>query len=299
MVFSVGRSSARHPLIRLARRLVAVLAGTAIVLGTALVSLPAQAAPVARHVGWSSYAFTHFSVRVGDVIYSPAHGTLVYTVVCVRSLPAGSTGGRTRISWSPWRVTTAHGSYAPAVYDASHPPSQMFPAAGYYRPGECAAGWVPYATAAGAVTKIKYNNSLGNAAVWSMPPATYDTLLGATRTFPRFKVRVLATAKDSEGWWAGARVRVCVTSSTGYPTGVPVNQTPWTLSTNRGVFTTMIMQEGAPNFGPDFPWSTRLKKGQCATGWVAFALVGYGEGLQLKRVNYRNSFGNAASWKAF
>lgn len=149
------------------------------------------------------------------------------------------------------------------------------------------------------MTKIKYSNSLGNKANWSMPPASYNTSLGATRTFARFKIRVHQTAVDADGYWAGARVTLCVRSSSGYPSGVPINQTPWTLSTNRGVFTTMIMQEGAPTFGPDFPWSTRLHAGQCRTGWIAFALIGYGEDLHLKQVNYRDTFGNAASWRAF
>ncbi len=283
---------------RLARGLSALVTGLVMLVGFGLLALPAQAAPVSRHIGWSSHSFTHFSVRVGDVIYSPAHGTLVYTLICVRSLPAGSVGGKTRISWDPWRVTTTKGSYAPKVYDASHPPDQMLASSGYYRPGECAGGWIPYATAQGAVTKISYSNSLGNQATWSMPPQSPTTNLGVTRTFARFTVRVHQTALEPDGAWAGARITVCVTSATGYPAGIPIDQTSWTLSTNRGVFTTMVMQEGLPSFGPDFPWRTKLHAGQCATGWIAFALVGYGEDLQLKQVNYRNGFANAASWRA-
>ena len=283
---------------RVARGAAGAVAGLSVVAGLAAVAPPAHAAPVSRHIGWGSYSFTHFSVRVGDVVADPAHGTLVYTVVCVRSLPAGSVGGRTRISWDPWRITTTKGSYAPKVYDASHPPARMFPKSRNYGVGQCAAGWIPYATAKGAVTKISYANSLGNSAAWSTPPQTANTSLGVTRSFARFTLRVHQTAVDPDGYWAGARATVCVVSDAGYPAGVPVDQTPWTLSTDRGVFTTMIMQEGAPQFGTEFPWSTKLHAGQCVTGWIGFALIGYGEGIQLRQVSYRNSLGNAASWHA-
>lgn len=134
---------------RSVRGALALVTGLFVLVGLAFVAAPAQAATVNRHIGWSKYSFQHFSVRVGDVIYSPAHGTLVYTVVCVRSLPPGSVGGKTRISWDPWRITTTHGSYAPKVYDASHPPEGMFKKSGYYRRGDCAGGWIPYATAVG------------------------------------------------------------------------------------------------------------------------------------------------------
>ena len=110
-----------------ARRMLTLLAALGLVIGlTGLAPTSAQAAPLSRQLGWTA-TFPHFNVTVGNVVYSPAHGTLVYTLVCVRSLPPGSTGGRTRISWDPWRLTTTSGTVAPRVYDASHPPEGMFP----------------------------------------------------------------------------------------------------------------------------------------------------------------------------
>lgn len=281
-----------------ARRILTLLAALGLVIGCAAVApTSAQAAPLSRQLGWTA-TFPHFNVTVGNVVYSPAHGTLAYTVVCVRSLPPGSTGGRTRISWDPWRLTTTSGTVAPRVYDASHPPEGMFRAAGYYRPGDCAGGWIPYADASGAVTKISYSNSLGNQATWFAPPRTPNTNLGVTRTFSHFSVTVLQTTVDAGRYWAGARVKVCVRSASGFPGGVPITQTPWTLSANRGIFTTLIMQEGFPDFGPEFPWSTRLDVGECASGWIAFPISGFGSGIALNQVSYHNSLGHAASWRA-
>ena len=168
---------------RLPRTITAAAAGLGLLVAS-LQAAPAEAAPVSRHLGWPATSFTHFTVDAGPVVYSPAHGTIVYSTVCVRSLPPGSTGGKTRISWDPWRVSTAKGTVAPAVFDASHPPQPMFPKSASYRVGECASGWVPYATAKGAVTKVSYANSLGNQVSWSMPPQSPNTNLGVQRSFP-------------------------------------------------------------------------------------------------------------------
>ena len=264
---------------------------------TELVPTEAAALSTSRPVGRTA-TFDHFTVTVGNVVKDPAHGRLVYTAVLVRSLPPGSSGGKTRISWDPWRVTAANGAVSPAVFDASHPPENMFPSSGSYGVDDGASGWLPYATSDGPVSKIRYANSLGDQATWLTPPRTADTDLGVTRTFTNFKVTVHQTTMDASGFWAGARIKVCVRSAAGFPNGVPISQTPWTISTNRGVFTTMIIQEGAPDFGPEFPWSTKLDVGECASGWVAFPLIGYGSGLVINQVNYHNSLGDAASWRA-
>lgn len=284
-------ASVRRWLCLIAAVVVTAVAGT---LGT-----PASATTISRQLSWTA-TFPHFSVTVGDVVNDPAQGRLVYTVVCVRSLPAGSTGGGTRISWDPWTMTTTSGTVHPGVYDASHLPAQMFPRSATYRVGDCAGGWLPYATASGATTTITYANSLGDRAVWTVPPRTADTALGVSRTFPHFTARVLRTTVSSDGSWAGAYVQTCVRSlPAGTTGGVALSQLPWTMTSNRGLFTTMIMQEGAPIFGGrNYPWTTTLTPGHCAEGWVAFALIGHGDGLRVDQVSYRNFLGDHASWAA-
>ena len=95
----------------------------------------------------------------------------------------------------------------------------MFRASGLLRRGDGAGGWLPYADAEGAVTKISYSNSLGNQATWCTPPSTPNTDLGVTRTFPNFEVTVLQTTTDAGRFWAGARIKVCVRSAAGFPGG--------------------------------------------------------------------------------
>ena len=52
-------------------------------------------------------------------------------------------------------------------------------------------------------------------------------------------------------------------------------------------------QEGVSPWDPVYPYSKRLKQGQCASGWLPFAVP---KGTRVDRVNYRNSFDDRVSW---
>ena len=53
------------------------------------------------------------------------YGYLIKLKVCVNHLPPGSTGGKTRISWDPWTISTNHGTRHPSVQE--DPPVPTFP----------------------------------------------------------------------------------------------------------------------------------------------------------------------------
>lgn len=279
---------------RSARIRVAIITVIAAVVGGLAVVAPAEAA-TSRSLGRTA-THPYFKVTVGNVILSPAHGTLVYASVCVRKLPPGSTGGKTRVSWDPWRLTTTEGTVKVKVYDGSHPPANMFPPSVRVAKGNCAGGFLPFATARGRMTKISYGNSLGEQSTWVAPPKSADTTLGTTRSYAHLTVKVTKTMVDE--YWAGAYVRTCVTSRpAGVRGSVLLTQRPWTITTNHGVITTLIMQEGAADFpGREYPWRTRVSPGTCVQGWVYFPLAYYPEQISITRVNYHNNLGNQASW---
>jgi hypothetical protein len=108
--------------------------------------------------------FKHFKVTVSEVKRHSANQVRIKAKVCVRSLPPDPQGNRTRISRDPWAVRaggqTIKASGATFAGD--------FPSASNatFRVGECASGWVPFATA-DHVTRVKYTNGVGNVAVWS------------------------------------------------------------------------------------------------------------------------------------
>jgi hypothetical protein len=85
--------------------------------------------------------------------------------VCVNALPPGSTGGKTRISLEPWAINGDSGKDK-ADPDAD---STTFPTAKRYKKGQCASGWITFASDdyyAADVHQVIYQNSLGNRAVW-------------------------------------------------------------------------------------------------------------------------------------
>ena len=116
---------------RLFRRLaviaLAVLTTTFGLVGIATAGAATASAPAPKQVRPGTAAtFTHFRVTVGNIVRTPSQGLLVHASVCVRSLPPGSTGGKTRISWQPWTLVTNTGTFRPHLYDGSHPPRPLF-----------------------------------------------------------------------------------------------------------------------------------------------------------------------------
>ena len=110
----------------------------------------------------SSVAFRHFKVSVTQ-INRDASQVRLQAKVCVRSLPPDPQGNRTRISWDPWSVRAGSRSIEPDL--RASPLKDEFPADATYRVGQCAAGWIPFATSS-AVTQIVYANGVGDRAVW-------------------------------------------------------------------------------------------------------------------------------------
>jgi hypothetical protein len=117
----------------------------------------------------STATFTYFTVKVTDT-RTDDRGFRAYAKVCVRKLPPGSTGGKTRISWDPWAANAGvHFGYAPWVFDASHTWANLFPQSKKYAKGQCAQGWVPFENVDSSlsVDRVAYRNSLGNQAFWT------------------------------------------------------------------------------------------------------------------------------------
>lgn len=284
-------------LVRIIRLVLAGALGNLLLLG--VLPGPAEAKTVSRRLGQTA-TFTYVKVTVGNVIHTDSDGLLVMATVCVVKLPPGSTGGKTRISWDAWRLTTTKGTVKPHVHDASHPPYAMFPRSKRVKKGDCAGWWLPFSTAQGAVTTIAYASSRGDKATWTTPPRSTKRKIGSTKRFSHFAVTVTKTRIDKDRYWAGAYVKTCVTSR---PTGdrgkIRVSVAPWTLSTTQGVVTAnLIIQEGAPNFpGREYPWSTKISVGSCARGWVYFPMAFFPEHWKITQVDYRNSLGDRASWR--
>jgi hypothetical protein len=256
--------------------------------GPAATPKAAAAVPV-RPLG-STATFTHFSVTVqGTVIDPEHHGYMVKLRVCVRSLPPGSTGGRTRISRDPWTVTAGGRTHRPSVQEN---PPDTFPrpyrTEGRFRVGECATGWLPFWSAAGAqVTSINYANSLGNRARWQSGPL----LLGSTATFQHFTVRV--SAVEMTNYWIGVRATTCVRSVPYGRKTVRISSDPWSLTTSPGNVSLTITQKGSSPWRRIYPEETRLAKGQCVTGWLPFDRTR----REVRSVRYSNSLGDQASWR--
>ena len=239
--------------------------------------------------------FGHFRVTVGNLVRTPSQGQLVYASVCVRSLPAGSVGGKTRISWDPWRVVTSSGTYRARLYDGSHPPATMFPRSGRYAEGDCAFGYLPFSTATGTITGVRYHNGVEDAAVWSTPPNA-TRKLGTRTTLDRLSVMASRVQHDRGPHWYGAKVKICATS---LPAGAPpirVSAGSWTLSTDHGVLTQVITQEGAPSFGTAYPQTAQLTRRRCAAGWVGFPMTYYADGVSVTQVNFRDQAGREVSF---
>lgn len=97
-----------------------------------------------------------------------AQGLVVRAQVCITSLPPGSTGGQTRISWDPWQVisTSPAGTHGARLCDGSHPPATMFPMSGRYPSGTCVSGLIPFADQITPASQVDYMNEVGDRAEW-------------------------------------------------------------------------------------------------------------------------------------
>ena len=111
--------------------------------------------------------FKYFTVRVTHV-QAEEFWFGVRAKVCVRRLPPGSTGHKTRVSWDPWSLSTDHGTIPMAIaQEGTSPWSNVFPESIRLRKGECVSGWLPFAAHDDvAVSKVKYHNTLGNKIAW-------------------------------------------------------------------------------------------------------------------------------------
>lgn len=252
----------------------------------------AAAPPTPRPIG-STATFPHFGITVLQTAMDPEyHGFMVRLRVCVRSLPPGSTGGRTRISWDPWTVTAGGRTHRPSVQE--DPPHETFPrpyrSEGRFRVGECAIGWLPFwsVKADDRVTSVDYHNALRNRARWRGGPWA----IGSVATFDHFTVRV--TAVDLREDWMGVRARICVRSVPKGSRTVRVSWDPWSLATARGVVRPMLDHVGDSVWSPRrYPIQTRLAKGQCRAGWLPFLRPR----TEVQTIRYRNSLGDQASWR--
>jgi len=110
----------------------------------------------------SSASFEHFTVSVTQVSRNSSHVRL-QAKVCVKSLPPNPQGNRTRISWDPWSILAGSRTIEPDF--GAGPFEDGFPADATYRVGQCASGWIPFATDRTA-TQIVYANGVGDRAVW-------------------------------------------------------------------------------------------------------------------------------------
>jgi hypothetical protein len=267
-----------------------VATASALLAAGCIAATPKAAAAVPVRPLGSTATFTHFRVTVQGTVMDPEHhGYMVKLRVCVRSLPPGSTGGRTRISRDPWTVTAGGRTHWPSVQENS---ADTFPrpnrTEGRFRVGECATGWLPFWSVASApVTSINYANSLGNRARWKTQPWR----LGSAATFSHFTVRVNAVELTED--WIGIQATTCVRSVPHGPKTVRISWDPWSLTTSRGNVPPKITQQASSPWRRVYPKETRLAKGQCVTGWLPFELPRGKVGS----VRYSNSLGNQASWR--
>ncbi|HYP44738.1 MAG TPA: hypothetical protein VEQ66_06035 [Propionibacteriaceae bacterium] len=117
----------------------------------------------------STATFGHFTVKVTQT-RQDERGFRAYATTCVRSLPPGSTGGKTRLSWGPFVAHAGtHFAFAPLVHDASHTWDDLYRQDGRYRVGQCVQGWVPFEGVDQSlpVDRLTYRNSLGDVAFWT------------------------------------------------------------------------------------------------------------------------------------
>lgn len=129
--------------------------------------------------------------------------------VCVNSLPPDPQGNRTRISWDPWSIQVGSRAVRPNAAGATGTGS--FPADATYKVGQCASGWIPFATNA-KITRISYHNGVGDTAVWNPTNlAAKPTTQTSQQSRTRAKTKITDQVKDYDN---------CTALHADYPHGV-------------------------------------------------------------------------------
>jgi hypothetical protein len=288
---------------RLARAAVALTAVGTMLAGGLVAMAPAEAAtskpstPKTSTITLGTTAhFDNFDVTVIKTLMDPDYyGYVIKLKVCVTKLPAGSTGGKTRISWDPWSVTTTKHTRYPSVQE--DPPPDTFPrpyqSEGRFKLGECASGWLPFwsVTTKDKIISINYDNSLGDHARWA--PTKKSLAIGKAKSFKQVKVLVSKVRRDE--FWYGVKIKTCVASLPADKKSIHVGWDQWSLSTDQGAIPMAIAQEGVSPWSPVYPEAKRLKKGECIAAWLPFAAH---DDVRVRKINYRSSTGDKVSWTA-
>jgi hypothetical protein len=252
-----------------------------------------QGPPVIVSVG-TPVSFADFTVTVDRLQWTAAQGLLVQAEVCVRKLPAEPTNGNTtRISWDPWTVNSSTASFLPRLADGSHPPADLFPSQDFYRVGECARGWLPFADAPATtdLSAISYRNELGDQAIWVPAGAKAD--LGRKVAFPYLTVSVNGIIAAGREY--AVQVTTCVTKlPPGTPkTGLRLSREPWRLETDHGEVTIDAPLTDVLPLPTTYPQEGRYHVGDCVTGYIPF---GISRGAVVDAIRYDNSLGDHAVW---
>jgi hypothetical protein len=237
--------------------------------------------------------FADFTVTVDQLQWTPGQGLLVQAEVCVRKLPPEPTNGNTtRISWDPWTVNSSTATFGPKLADASHPPADLFRSQDFYRVGECARGWLPFADApeTADISAVSYRNELGNQAVWVPADAKAD--IGRKATFPYLTVSVNEVLA-LRGEYA-IQVTTCVTKlPPGTPkTGLRLSWEPWRLETDHGEVTIDDPLTDIYPLPTTYP-EGRYHVGDCVRGFIPY---GISRGAVVRAIRYDNTLGDHAIW---
>jgi hypothetical protein len=125
-----------------------------------------QGRPAIVAVG-APVTFAYLTVSVNGVI-AAGREYAVQVTTCVTKLPPGTPRTGLRLSREPWRLETDHGqvSINDPLTDV-YPLPTTYPQEGRFHVGDCVRGFIPFGISRGAVVNaIRYDNSLGDHAVW-------------------------------------------------------------------------------------------------------------------------------------
>ena len=132
--------------------------------------------------------------------------------VCVKSLPPDPQGNRTRISWDPWSIRAGSPTIEPDLNATQL--MDEFPADATYRVGQCAFGWIPFATNR-TVSRILYANGVGDRAVWDAANLAAQPTTGTRGTEGEVDSQPESRANQSAKDYAN-----CKALNVDYPHGV-------------------------------------------------------------------------------
>lgn len=113
--------------------------------------------------------FENFSVEITSQEPTPISGVSgLYAKVCVLKLPADAENGTARVSLDPWWLFNSVGEYGRPLTSGGYSPA--FPTEGRYKVGDCAEGWISFATLPAVEidwTSLSYSSVLGDRAMWN------------------------------------------------------------------------------------------------------------------------------------